>query len=109
MTGTKIQLDRERTLVFDFLAYRTIEERTGHSVLQDGMPMAKFGSVSFFLEVLRAGLLREDPTVTIEAIEEHLSAADGAPVLEAVAKALAESFSKPKATAATANPPVATP
>lgn len=104
----KITLDRERTLVFDFGAYRRIEERTGHSVMRDGMPMAKFGSVGFFLEVLHAGLLREDPTITLEQVEAHLSGADGAPVLEAMATALRASFAQRKADSP-ADPPPASP
>lgn len=92
----KVRLDRERTLVYDFGAYRVIFERTGHSVLVDGLPREQFSSVTFFLEVLRAGLLREDPTVTIEQIEASITPADAVEVLEAVSVALNSSFTKPK-------------
>lgn len=58
----KINLDRERTLVYDLAALRKFEEMTGKSSFTFWNDM-RASDISAFLYV---GLLREDPNITQE-------------------------------------------
>lgn len=66
ITPTPIKLDRERNLIFDFASFRAIQKATGHNVLADGFPVSRLDDSDVFVACLHAGLLRDDPSLSVE-------------------------------------------
>lgn len=99
----RVTLDRERALVYDFGAWRELERVTGFSFLKEGLKIDRFEETEFFLQCLRAGLLREDPTVTIEDIDgfEYARASE---ILETMIEAILASLGDSKEKAPQGDP-----
>src|SRR5262245_15765340 len=87
----RLSLDRERVLRYDFAAFRAVEERTGVSIIRDGYSEAELRQVPFFLTVLWAGLVHEDPGLTLAAVEKMIFMRDFVRVKNAVVAALHQS------------------
>ena len=73
-----VQLDRPRTLVLDFNAYCRVEEVTGISLL---VGQEAFSSMRMMRAIVWAGLLHEDPTLTLEGVGDLLQEANAEEVL----------------------------
>ncbi len=99
ITPTPINLDRERSIVYDFASFRAIQTATGHSVLADGFPFSKLGDTAVFVACLHAGLLRDDPSLSMEAVSQFvdgLSFAEVGSIMEAMSVAVMASHSPPR-------------
>jgi hypothetical protein len=84
-----IQLDKPRTLILDFNALCRVEEVTGVSMLI-GEPA--FSSMRMMRALVWAGLLHEDPSLTVEHVGKLLGEADASDVLEKIVTAYAVSM-----------------
>ena len=73
-----VQLDKPRTLVLDFNAYCRVEEVTGVSLL---VGQLAFTSMRVMRAIVWAGLLHEDPTLSLEFVGDLLQDADAEVVL----------------------------
>lgn len=102
-----VALDRERTLRYDFRAHREIQRTTGRRILGDGYSGDDFEDVEFFLECLRAGLLHEDPTITVEQLGEMLLLEDAPRVISAMIAALQQGRQKASGGGGDSGPPTA--
>lgn len=79
-----VTLDKPRTLVIDFNALCRVEEVTGQSMLV-GAPA--FSSMIVLRALTWAGLLHEDPTLTLEAVGAMLGDADSGEMLDSIMEA----------------------
>lgn len=102
--GTPITLDKQRNLKYTFRSWRYLEEKTGFSILKSGLTVDKFEETDFFLHCLVAGLINEDPTVTVEIID-GFNVAGAASIAETMMEAISLSFTP--VTESTTNPTVA--
>ncbi len=80
-----LRLDRERTLILSFNALCRAEEVTGINFL---MGEFTFSSVRVMRALVWAGLLHEDPTLTLEACGDMIEEAGA----DNVAKTIIEAF-----------------
>lgn len=69
---TPIMLDKERNLIYDFRAFRLIEQVSGISIFSGGIKPENLASLPIFLVVLWAGLTREDNELTLDHVEQHI-------------------------------------
>lgn len=65
-----LKLDRERPLHFTFKALRLFEERTGVSGFNEEKIWAYPWDLKIILPYIWAGLLEDDPSLTVEQLEE---------------------------------------
>ena len=79
-----LQLDRPRILILDFNALCRVEEVTGVSLLV-GQPA--FSSMRMMRALVWAGLLHQDPTLTLEFVGNLIQEADAEEVLGAIMNA----------------------
>ncbi len=88
--GVKILLDKERTLRFDFNACVAYERETGQSIsaLKDNPGFTSIRALIW------AGLLHEEPKLTIERAGAMLDLADLEVYSEAIAEAMTRAFTK---------------
>ena len=87
-----VTLDKPRTLVIDFNALCRVEEVTGQSMLV-GAPA--FSSMIVLRALTWAGLLHEDPTLTLEAVGAMLGDADSAVMLDSIMEAYNKAMPEP--------------
>lgn len=73
-----VKLDKVRTLVLDFNALCKVEEVTGVSMLV-GQPA--FSSMRMMRALVWAGLLHEDPTLSLEFVGQLIQDADAEEIL----------------------------
>lgn len=99
-----VQLDRERTLVYDYAAILALEEVAGVNLLQGVDLNAVFGSAKGVRDFLWAGLLHEDPDLTREQVTALLSFDRIVEVGAAITTALNEAMPKPRPGSKPANP-----
>lgn len=81
-----LRLDRERTLILSFNAMCKAEEVTGVNFL---MGDVVFSSVRVLRALVWAGLLHEDPTLTLEQVGELIQDVGADEIVDTVMKAYA--------------------
>ncbi len=91
--GVEIVLDRPRRLVYDFNALAAIEETLGINALDPALwEDAALMTATRLRAVLWAGLLADDPDLTIEAVGAMLTPDRIETATEALTAALAASY-----------------
>lgn len=91
-----VTLDRERTLRYDFAAFRAIEDRTGVSIIRDGYTSEDLKKEAFFVVALWAGLMHEDLALTVSKVERLVLLKDYPRVRDAILIALRQSAGEPE-------------
>ena len=89
-----LRLDRERTLILSFNALCRAEEVTGIAFL---MGEFTFSSVRVMRALVWAGLLHDDPTLTLEAVGDMIEEAGADNVARTIIKAFAKAMPTVKA------------
>jgi hypothetical protein len=89
---TTIHLDRPRTLVLDWNAYAEFEGVTGLSLLVDEIT---FDSMFKIRAIVWAGLLHEDPDLTIQNVGTLLSNCDSRVLMNKITEAVSRSMPEP--------------
>lgn len=90
MEGIKITLDKERTIQFDYNALIAVEKETGINVLQG--EMLKRMRATDLRALLWAGLLMEDPSLSIEEVGRMITRKKTPVILDAIVKGLKDFF-----------------
>jgi len=99
MQSVRVEIGgKERTLRYGFRELRWVEEQTGFSFLTGAVGHVPVNSLSFFLVLLTAGLMRDgSPSLAeVEAMLDSLSEEDFVRVEQAMREALDKSVLSPK-------------
>ena len=88
-----VDLDRPRTLVLDFNALCKVEEVTGINLL---VGEAAFSSMRMVRAMVWAGLLHEDPTLSLHRVGEILQTSNMEKILDAIVKAYDAAMPEPE-------------
>jgi len=100
--GVPVQLDRERRLRYSLRAMRLIREEFGEAAVAAGIPADMLG------KFLWHGLVHEDPSLTVEQVEELVDGENLEEMSNAILKAFGQATVPPlTATAAVPLPAVA--
>lgn len=83
-----IQLDRARNLKYDLNAYVVLQERHGINMFE---PTERAESPVMVRAILWAGLVHEDPTLTLERVGEWVDLGNYAEVSRCLAEAMLQS------------------
>ena len=86
-----INLDRERTLKYDYNALALAEKETGKNLLTDLGSLRRL-SITDLRSLLWAGLLHEDPELTVEAAGRLLKPSNTRAAIKAVVTGLNDFF-----------------
>lgn len=84
--GTPIDLDRRRQLYYDFQALRELKWKHGINLLR-AMDDDALNDPDALVAVLWAGCLRDDPSVTAEAIARAITMKDLPRIMDAITNA----------------------
>lgn len=103
VSEVKIQLDKERTLRFDFNALRTYEKATGLNMLRTNVLQNL--NLDDLTTLLWAALVHEDKSLTVDNVGAMLALDDATRVFDALAQALGAAMPKPEEAAESATDP----
>ncbi|MCI0420068.1 MAG: hypothetical protein L0312_12730 [Acidobacteria bacterium] len=89
-------MDRERFLLYDMAAWECIKAATGFNVLYVDEGQLQKLMMENLPVLLHAGLLNDDPTLTLEVVSRLYFPGDMARILQAVALAIRHSLLDPE-------------
>jgi hypothetical protein len=90
----QVQLDRERTLVLGFNTMCLVEKVTGRSMITDAEEV--FRTFTGFRALAWAGLVHEDPTLTLEFVGDLIGESEVYETFEKVITAWTAALPEPK-------------
>lgn len=86
LKSVPVELDKKRNLRFDMNAFAYLEETFGS--IQEALSQLQTGKIKAVLEVLKAGLLHEDETLTTREIGKSIGLNDIAPLARSINEAM---------------------
>lgn len=102
VSEVKIQLDKERTLRFDFNALRAYEKATGRNMLRTNVLQNL--NLDDLTTLLWAALVHEDKSLTVDNVGAMLTLKDSDRIFDALTAAFSEAMPKPEAAEGATDP-----
>lgn len=94
LISVPIELDKPRMLRFDMNAFAYLEEEFGG--INEAMVALQSGKVKAVLEVMKAGLIHEDETVTVKQIGANMGMSDLGEISNKIKEAMGLALPEPE-------------